>query len=111
MLGFMNQEAWHKTQQTQFVHFWSRSRKQLWKKGETSGNELQVKDVFLDCDQDTVLVKAQACGPTCHTGSRACFFSRVAPTSDIDASSQEITAWGGIMQRLYEMVSHRKGSS
>ena len=74
MVGFMNQEAWDMTQQTERVHFWSRSRQQLWKKGEASGHELVLKEVFLDCDQDTVLVKAQPIGPTCHTGSQSCFF-------------------------------------
>ena len=108
MVGFMNQEAWDMTQQTERVHFWSRSRQQLWKKGETSGHELVLKEVFLDCDQDTVLVKAQAIGPTCHTGSKACFFSRISPTAPEKISSSEGTAWGGITQRLYETVVDRK---
>ncbi len=103
MVGFMNQEAWDLTQQTQRVHFWSRSRQQLWKKGETSGHELLLKEVFLDCDQDTVLIKAQPIGPTCHTGARSCFFT---PMSSISVPSG--TSWGGITQRLFEMVSDRK---
>jgi phosphoribosyl-ATP pyrophosphohydrolase/phosphoribosyl-AMP cyclohydrolase len=110
MVGFMNQEAWDLTQQTQRVHFWSRSRQQLWKKGETSGNELLLKEVFLDCDQDTVLVKAQPMGPTCHTGTRSCFFTRMPSTSDPGVSIPSGTAWGGITQRLYEMVSDRKAN-
>ena len=111
MMGFMNQEAWEMTQQTQRVHFWSRSRQQLWKKGETSGHELVLKAVFLDCDQDTVLVKAQPIGPTCHTGTRSCFFSRIPPqTSEADVANTVGTAWGGITQRLYETVSHRKAN-
>jgi len=110
MVGFMNQEAWEMTRKTQLVHFWSRSRQQLWKKGETSGHELQLKEVFLDCDQDTVLVKAQPVGPTCHTGSRSCFFSRISPTSEVDATNPVGTAWGGITQRLFEMVSDRKAN-
>jgi len=110
MVGFMNQEAWDMTQQTKRVHFWSRSRKQLWKKGETSGHELVLKEVFLDCDQDTVLVKAQPIGPTCHTGTRSCFFTRMPSTSDPSISIPVGTAWGGITQRLYETVSHRKAN-
>ncbi len=110
MMGFMNQEAWEMTQQTQRVHFWSRSRQQLWKKGETSGHELVLKEVFLDCDQDTVLVKAQPIGPTCHTGTRSCFFSRIPQTSEADVANTVGTAWGGITQRLYETVSHRKAN-
>ncbi len=54
MVGFMNQDAWEVTQRSQRVHFWSRSRKRLWKKGETSGHELLLKEIFLDCDRDTV---------------------------------------------------------
>ena len=108
MVGFMNQEAWEKTQQTQRVHFWSRSRKELWKKGETSGHELVLKEVFLDCDQDTVLVKAEPIGPTCHTGTRSCFSSRLPLTTDASSSIPAGTAWGGITQRLYEMASDRK---
>jgi len=110
MVGFMNREAWDLTEQTQRVHFWSRSRQQLWKKGETSGHELLLKEVFLDCDQDTVLVKAQPIGPTCHTGTRSCFFTRMPSASDPAVSIPSGTAWGGITQRLYEMVSDRKAN-
>ena len=108
MVGFMNQEAWDMTQQSQRVHFWSRSRQQLWKKGETSGHELVLKEVFLDCDQDTVLVKAQPIGPTCHTGNRSCFFTSLTSTSEQGLAIPAGTAWGGIIQRLYEMVADRK---
>ena len=110
MLGFMNQDAWDMTQQSQRVHFWSRSRQQLWKKGETSGHELVLKEVFLDCDQDTVLVKAQPIGPTCHTGNRSCFFTSLTSTSEQGMVITAGTAWGGITQRLYEMVSDRKAN-
>src|SRR5687767_3673973 len=74
MLGYMNQEAVSKTIETRSVHFWSRSRQKLWEKGETSGHFLRVKDLFVDCDQDTLLVKAEPIGPVCHTGEPACFF-------------------------------------
>lgn len=73
MLGYMNQEAFDKTSAEKIVTFFSRSKNRLWTKGETSGNFLHVKEVFLDCDQDTILIKAKADGPTCHTGSRSCF--------------------------------------
>ncbi|UCH91254.1 MAG: bifunctional phosphoribosyl-AMP cyclohydrolase/phosphoribosyl-ATP diphosphatase HisIE [Nitrospirota bacterium] len=111
MVGFMNQEAWDMTQQSQRVHFWSRSRQQLWKKGETSGHELVLKQVFLDCDQDTLLVKVQPIGPTCHTGRRSCFFTSLTSTSEQDMTIPEGTAWGGITQRLYERVLDRKANS
>lgn len=74
MVAFMNQEALQKTVETKSVHFWSRSRQMLWEKGETTGHRLQLKDLFLDCDGDALLVKVEPVGPTCHTGERACFF-------------------------------------
>jgi phosphoribosyl-AMP cyclohydrolase len=78
MVGFMNQEAWEVTQRTGYVTFFSRTRHTLWTKGETSGNRLAVREILIDCDEDTVLVKAvcQGDGVVCHTGERSCFFQR-----------------------------------
>lgn len=73
MLGYMNQEAYDKTVQENIVTFYSRSKNRLWTKGETSSNYLHVKSMHLDCDNDTILIKAKADGPTCHTGARSCF--------------------------------------
>jgi phosphoribosyl-ATP pyrophosphohydrolase/phosphoribosyl-AMP cyclohydrolase len=73
MLGWMDEEALEKTKSTGQVHFFSRSRQRLWKKGETSGNTLNVVDLTLDCDEDAVLVTVNADGPTCHDGSTSCF--------------------------------------
>ena len=73
MLGYMNQEAFDKTIATKKVTFWSRSRNCLWTKGETSGNFLHLVDIMVDCDNDTLLVKATPDGPTCHTGTDTCW--------------------------------------
>lgn len=73
MLGYMNEEAWLKTQQDKKVTFFSRSKNRLWTKGEESGNFLHVKGYHIDCDQDTLLIRVKPQGPTCHTGSRSCF--------------------------------------
>jgi len=73
MLGYMNEEAWQKTQQEKRVTFFSRSKNRLWTKGEESGHFLEVVSTHIDCDKDTLLIKAQPKGPTCHTGSRSCF--------------------------------------
>ena len=73
MLGFMNKEAYDKTVETGKVTFWSRSRNCLWTKGETSGNFLNVKEILLDCDKDTLLIKAKPAGPVCHTGADTCW--------------------------------------
>ena len=76
MVGFMNEDALARTRDTGFVTFFSRSRNELWTKGETSGNRLQVISLFTDCDDDTVLVKVKRLGEgnVCHTGQRTCFF-------------------------------------
>lgn len=73
MLGYMNEEAFAKTQQEKKVTFFSRSKNRLWTKGETSGNFLLVNELRVDCDNDTILIKATPQGPTCHTGSTTCF--------------------------------------
>jgi phosphoribosyl-ATP pyrophosphohydrolase/phosphoribosyl-AMP cyclohydrolase len=73
MLGYMNEEAFLKTKKEQKVTFFSRSKNRLWTKGETSGNFLMVKSILLDCDQDTLLIKVNPLGPTCHTGESTCF--------------------------------------
>ncbi len=73
MLGYMNEEAFEKTAAEGRVTFWSRSKGRLWTKGETSGNFLTVKEMYADCDADTLLVKAIPAGPTCHRGTTACF--------------------------------------
>ncbi len=73
MMGYMNREAYERTVQTGRVTFWSRSRSTLWTKGETSGNYLELVSMHVDCDADTLLVRAIPHGPTCHTGARTCF--------------------------------------
>ncbi len=73
MLGYMNEEAYAKTKTEGKVTFFSRSKNRLWTKGETSGIFLLVKEILIDCDQDTLLIKAEPMGPTCHTGSTTCF--------------------------------------
>ncbi|MEW6145492.1 MAG: bifunctional phosphoribosyl-AMP cyclohydrolase/phosphoribosyl-ATP diphosphatase HisIE [Thermodesulfobacteriota bacterium] len=75
MSAYANKESLRKTMETGRTHFWSRSRKKLWMKGEESGNVQEVKDMFVDCDKDTVLVLVGQTGVACHTGSRSCFFN------------------------------------
>ncbi|ERR1035437_7655664 len=73
MLGFMNKEALHKTRETKLVTFYSRTRKRLWTKGDVSKNYLHIVDIKIDCDSDTILIKAKPDGPVCHTGADTCF--------------------------------------
>jgi len=78
MLAYMNDESWRLTLQTGIVHYWSRSRNRIWKKGETSGNIQEVREIRIDCDSDTVLLKVtQVGGAACHTGYRSCFFNLI----------------------------------
>jgi phosphoribosyl-ATP pyrophosphohydrolase/phosphoribosyl-AMP cyclohydrolase len=79
MLGYMNAEALKKTEEEKKVTFFSRSKNRLWTKGESSGHFLMVNSIKLDCDQDTLLIKATAMGPTCHTGKSSCFEDEVSP--------------------------------
>ena len=78
MLAYINQEAWEKTLATGKAHYFSRSRKELWLKGETSGHIQIIKDIYVDCDADTVIYRVeQLGGAACHTGHRSCFYRRV----------------------------------
>jgi phosphoribosyl-AMP cyclohydrolase len=77
MLAYMNRESFERSVQTGRTWFWSRSRGEFWCKGETSGNRQYIREMYYDCDADTLLVKVKQVGPACHTGSRSCFFNRV----------------------------------
>ena len=77
MLGYMNKESLKQTISSGDVWFYSRSRQELWHKGETSGNFLRLKSIIKDCDSDTLLVQAEPVGPVCHTGNRTCFFQQL----------------------------------
>ncbi|MBM4430700.1 MAG: phosphoribosyl-AMP cyclohydrolase [Chloroflexi bacterium] len=77
MVAWMNEDALRLTQETGQAHFWSRSRQELWRKGATSGNVMTVREIWQDCDGDTLLVKVEPAGPACHTGQTSCFFQRL----------------------------------
>lgn len=93
MLGYMNSEAFQLTQSSGKVTFFSRSKQRIWTKGETSGNFLMVKEILLDCDEDTILIKAAPKGPTCHTGTQTCF---------------EKEANGSFIHQLQDLITQRK---
>lgn len=95
MLGYMNEEAFAKTQKEKRVTFYSRSKKRLWTKGETSGNFLNVKTILLDCDNDTFLIKAIPDGPACHTGADTCFSEKNA---------------GKFLAKLQQIIKDRKNN-
>ena len=91
MVGFMNAEAWETTLKTGKATFYSRTRNTLWTKGATSGNVQRVKEIRIDCDDDTVLLKVEQVGDAaCHTGHRSCFFKRVAPDHSVETVGQPL---------------------
>lgn len=100
MLAYMNQESFQKTLETNRTWFYSRSRQQLWCKGETSGHIQVVKEIKYDCDADALLVLVDQTGPACHTGNRSCFFRNVKESSEILP-----THW---LYRLEEIIKQRK---
>ncbi len=109
MLGYMNEEALQKTMAEQKVTFYSRTKDRLWTKGETSGNFLIVKEIIPDCDQDTLLIKAEPIGPTCHTGSDTCFDERNGANTlflnylqDVIKSRKESSAEKSYTKMLFE---------
>ncbi len=95
MLAYANQESLEKTVETEYMHYWSRSRQQLWKKGETSGHLQKVSSLHLDCDNDTILARVIQTGPACHTGQATCF-------GEFE---------GDIFQQLREVFQQRKDSA
>ena len=106
MLGCMNPSSIELTMETGEVWFYSRSRSQLWRKGEVSGNYLKVRSMMMDCDADTILVKVDPHGPSCHTGKPTCFFTQV--TDRLNFVNKK--AHPGIIEELFATIQDRKHS-
>ncbi|OLS03185.1 bifunctional phosphoribosyl-AMP cyclohydrolase/phosphoribosyl-ATP diphosphatase HisIE [Tissierella creatinophila] len=98
MLAYMNEESLKLTLETNIAHYYSRSRKKIWKKGETSGNIQEVKGFYYDCDADTILLKVNQTGVACHTGSYSCFFNEVEGVKD----------YKNTLSELYKVILDRK---
>jgi len=108
MLGWMNAEALERTLATGEVHFFSRRRKALWKKGETSGNTLRLRRLRTDCDRDALLVEADPAGPTCHTGEESCFFEALFGDGDRGgAEGEPAPGLAAALTRLAAIVDDR----
>ena len=103
MVAWMNADALRLTRETGEVHFWSRSRKALWKKGETSGNTLALVELRVDCDADTLLAMVRPAGPTCHTGERSCFYR--------DQNGEPAATTAHILERLDRIIAQRRDAS
>lgn len=106
MVAYMNRVALQQTLKTGRTHFWSRSRRRLWKKGETSGHEQRVREIWLDCDADTLLVKVDPQGPTCHTGRWSCFFQPMRRRSITGSDTEALTT--RILDRIYQVIVARR---
>jgi phosphoribosyl-ATP pyrophosphohydrolase/phosphoribosyl-AMP cyclohydrolase len=108
MLAYMDKEALELTLSTNFAHYFSRSRKRIWKKGESSGHTQEVVSISLDCDNDTILLKVKQKGVACHTGRKSCFFTDLKTgetTSDVQVDT---TAAYGVIDTLYHTIQDRK---
>lgn len=90
MVGFMNEEAFERTLETGKVVFFSRTRGKLWMKGETSGHYLEVSEILVDCDGDTLLIKVNPRGPVCHEGYESCFYRRLKPEGDLEIVEERL---------------------
>ena len=109
MLAYMNEEALKLTQKTGFAHYFSRSRNKLWKKGESSGNTQEVREILTDCDSDTILLKVKQKGPACHTGRKSCFFTNL-KTQEITMDKEREIEYNFI-DKLYHTLLDRKNAN
>lgn len=104
MLAYMNEEALRRTQETGDVWYWSRSRQQLWRKGETSGHPQRLREIRIDCDGDALLIFVDQTGPVCHTGATSCFFRRIPD----DGSTTGAGSGAGIFDDLFALLKSRR---
>jgi phosphoribosyl-ATP pyrophosphohydrolase/phosphoribosyl-AMP cyclohydrolase len=111
MVAWMNAEALDRTLATRLTHFWSRSRRALWQKGETSGHRQHVEAVYLDCDRDTLLVLVHQEGVACHTGTRTCFFTRLdRPAADDARPAGAPAAGAGVLDAVERVIQARRAA-
>ncbi|MBI5049199.1 MAG: bifunctional phosphoribosyl-AMP cyclohydrolase/phosphoribosyl-ATP diphosphatase HisIE [Deltaproteobacteria bacterium] len=111
MMAYMNREALEKTLSTGRAHYFSRSRNKLWLKGETSGNVQEVKAIYYDCDEDTMLLKIKQTSVACHTGERSCFFRRLDEGGQETGDKRQGLANLNILPEIFETIKQRKNTS
>jgi phosphoribosyl-ATP pyrophosphohydrolase/phosphoribosyl-AMP cyclohydrolase len=110
MLAYMNEEAYKLTLSTGFAHYFSRSKQRIWKKGESSSHTQEVKDILLDCDADTLMLKVKQNGVACHTGTKSCFFTSVIQDKVILDKEVDTDAIYGVVDTLYHTILERKNA-
>ncbi len=108
MLAYMDEEALSLTQQTKQAHYFSRSKQRIWKKGESSGHLQHVKNIMIDCDNDTILLKVEQIGVACHTGRKSCFFTNLESNETIHEVKVDTSAAYGVIDTLYHTILEKK---
>ncbi|WP_201352433.1 bifunctional phosphoribosyl-AMP cyclohydrolase/phosphoribosyl-ATP diphosphatase HisIE [Hydrogenimonas urashimensis] len=110
MLAYMNEEAFNLSRDTGYAHYYSRSRKRLWKKGESSGHTQEIVQMLLDCDADTLLLRVHQKGVACHTGRKSCFFTDIEKNATLTEPEVDTAAAYGVIDTLYHTILERKGA-
>ena len=108
MLAYMNEKAYHLTLESGYAHYFSRSKQRIWKKGESSNHTQEIKDMLVDCDGDTIILKIKQNGVACHTGRRSCFFTSVTQDKVVLAKEIDTDAIYGVVDTLYHTILSRK---
>ena len=111
MLAYMNEEAYNLTLSTGYAHYFSRSKQRIWKKGESSNHTQEVKDMLLDCDADTIILKIHQNGVACHTGTKSCFFTSIVQEKRVLEQEIDTNAMYGVVDTLYHTILERKSST
>ncbi len=110
MMAYMDKEALELSLQTNYAHYYSRSKKRLWKKGESSGHTQKIESFFIDCDNDTLLIKVVQNGVACHTGRKSCFFTELKSGDVVMDTLVDTTAMYGVIDSLYHTIQERKNA-
>jgi len=110
MMAYMNREALELSLKTKTAHYFSRSKQRIWKKGESSGHTQEIESFFIDCDNDTLLIKVKQNGVACHTGRRSCFFTELTSGDSVSDVEVDTTAAYGVIDTLYHTIQERKNA-
>ncbi len=108
MLAYMNKQALELTIKTNIAHYYSRSKKRVWKKGESSGHIQEIVDILVDCDKDTILLKVNQTGVACHTGRKSCFFTSIKTNEEIAKVEVNTTSTYGVIDTLYHTILEKR---
>jgi len=111
MLAYMNKEAYELTLQTNYAHYFSRSKQRIWKKGESSGHTQKIVDILLDCDGDSIILKVEQEGVACHTGRKSCFFTSVTQEKIVHAQEVNTSEIYSVIDTLYHTILQRREES